>query len=244
MRGMTKFRVAPRPDDQQEHPETHEDVLGCHVGREAGEGGVRQWASPVRKLAAVFNSGGVIPGRRNRLSWTACRAGHRKIQEIRIAAGSGDSARVFREGKSGGGKGFCRCSPPLFSGGWCWRGSAPAPLNLNRGRNGNLPQTPRLPFSSSPAPSRTSGPRRPARYGACEALPLGQFWKGEDRFPGRRRVAYAGATERGLSFYVHLLDSDIFSRATGDEQKMPALGDVVESSSRPAANGPTTGKST
>ncbi len=90
------------------------------------------------------------------------------------------------------------------------------------------PPNPSIAAQQLSGPLEDFGARRPARYRACEPLPLGQFWEGEDRFPEEAGVAYAGATGRGLSFYVHLLDSDIFSRATGDEQKMPALGDVVE----------------
>ena len=124
------------------------------------------------------------------------------------------------------------------SGGCCWRGSAPATINLCRGRNGNLLPNPSIAAQQLSGPLEDFGARRPARYRACEPLPLGQFWEGEDRFPEEAGVAYAGATGRGLSFYVHLLDSDIFSRATGDEQKMPALGDVVEIFVKPGSGRP------
>ncbi len=68
----------------------------------------------------------------------------------------------------------------------------------------------------------------PDKYGSCEPLQLRQFWNGPDLLPSETGLAYVGATEQGLSFYAYLHDSDIFSRATADDQKMWTLGDVVE----------------
>ena len=46
--------------------------------------------------------------------------------------------------------------------------------------------------------------------------------------PNEAGLALVGAEELGLSFYVQFQDSDIFSTATGDNQKMWTLGDVAE----------------
>ena len=72
------------------------------------------------------------------------------------------------------------------------------------------------------------GAIRPDKYRACSPLQFRQFWRGKDALPSEAGVAYVGATEHGLSLYVHLHDSDIFSHATADNQKMWFLGDVAE----------------
>ena len=72
------------------------------------------------------------------------------------------------------------------------------------------------------------GAERPEKYRTCEALLLRRFWEGSNALPDESGCAYVGAAEEGLSFYVLYKDSDIFSTATGDNQKMWTLGDVAE----------------
>lgn len=72
------------------------------------------------------------------------------------------------------------------------------------------------------------GAAHPHKYSACQALPLRRFWDGPDALPQESGTAYIGAAQEGLSFYVLLEDSDIFSTATGDDQRMWTLGDVAE----------------
>ena len=72
------------------------------------------------------------------------------------------------------------------------------------------------------------GADRPEKYRGCEALQLQCFWEGTQALPEESGRAYVGAAEEGLSFYVLFEDSDIFSTATGDNQKMWTLGDVAE----------------
>jgi len=72
------------------------------------------------------------------------------------------------------------------------------------------------------------GVDRPEKYGACVSLPLRQFWRGLEVMPAESGIASIGAAAEGLSFYACLQDSDIFSTATGDNQKMWTLGDVAE----------------
>ena len=66
----------------------------------------------------------------------------------------------------------------------------------------------------------------PAKYGACRPLPLRQHWDGA--LPGEEGVARIGATPGGLSVHVRFVDSDIFSTATANQQRMWTLGDVAE----------------
>ena len=181
----------------------------------------------VRKLAVIFNSGGVYSTPVKPLILDGMQGGTPNNQGNPHCRGSGDSAR-FPGGEKGPRKGFLpmQRSPVLRWMVLAWFCTCPA--QSEQGQERESPPDPSIAVQQLSGPLEDFGARRPARYGACEALPLGQFWKGEDRFPEEAGVAYAGATGRGLSFYVHLLDSDIFSRATGDEQKMPALGDVAE----------------
>lgn len=66
----------------------------------------------------------------------------------------------------------------------------------------------------------------PAKYADAALLPLRQHWS--DSMPEEGGVARIGATKAGLSVYTRFEDSDIFSTATADQQRMWTLGDVVE----------------
>ena len=68
----------------------------------------------------------------------------------------------------------------------------------------------------------------PTKYAACDPLPLRQQWNGADALPKEEGVARIGATTMGLSVYIRYEDSDIFSTATANQQRMWQLGDVVE----------------
>ena len=72
------------------------------------------------------------------------------------------------------------------------------------------------------------GAAQPDKYRACPPLPFRRWWEGPDQMPAEAAVAYVGASDAGLCFYACLQDSDIFSRATGDNQRMWTLGDVAE----------------
>ena len=180
----------------------------------------------VRKLAAIFNSGGVSSTPAKPLILDGMQGGTPNNPGNPHRRGSGNSP-LFPGREKGPRKGFLpmQRSPVLrwmLLAGLCTCHDQPV-----QGQR-ESPPVPSIAVQQLSRALEDFGGPRPVRYRACEALPLGQFWKGEDRFPEEAGVAYAGATGQGLSFYVHLLDSDIFSRATGDEQKMPALGDVVE----------------
>ena len=68
----------------------------------------------------------------------------------------------------------------------------------------------------------------PAKYAACRPLPLRQYWVAANILPREAGVARIGASSKGLSVHVRYEDSDIFSTATANQQRMWQLGDVVE----------------
>jgi hypothetical protein len=68
----------------------------------------------------------------------------------------------------------------------------------------------------------------PEKYATCPPLPLRQHWDGADEMPQEAGVARIGASSAGLSVHVRYEDSDIFSTATANQQRMWQLGDVVE----------------
>jgi hypothetical protein len=72
------------------------------------------------------------------------------------------------------------------------------------------------------------GGAQPDKYAGCTPLQFRQGWVGPLAAPQEGGVAYVGRALEGLCFYTCLQDSDIFSRATADDQKMWTLGDVVE----------------
>ena len=80
------------------------------------------------------------------------------------------------------------------------------------------------------------GVDHPMRYKCCTPLPLRQFRHGPKKFPSEDGTAYVGATEEFLVFYACFQDSDIFSHATDDNQKMWELGDVAEFFIKPENN--------
>lgn len=85
------------------------------------------------------------------------------------------------------------------------------------------------PSVSCPAVSGDAGDLAaspPAKYAACPRLPLRRHW--EAALPREAGSARIGAAAEGLSFYVDFQDSDIFSTATADQQRMWTLGDVAE----------------
>lgn len=74
----------------------------------------------------------------------------------------------------------------------------------------------------------TLGTELPDKYRHCPPQRLGQFWHGTEAMPTEGASAYIGANRDGLCFYVKLEDSDIFSTATADNQRMWTLGDTLE----------------
>ena len=72
------------------------------------------------------------------------------------------------------------------------------------------------------------GVEQPAKYRNSALLPLRQYWVGPEVMPAEKGSACVGAAQEGLCFYTCYTDSDIFSTATADNQKMWTLGDVAE----------------
>jgi len=62
----------------------------------------------------------------------------------------------------------------------------------------------------------------------CKPLSLRRFWDGPKALPVEAGTACVGAADEGLAYFVTYQDSDIFSEATADQQKMWTLGDVAE----------------
>ena len=76
--------------------------------------------------------------------------------------------------------------------------------------------------SSIPCGDATNG------FDSCPELSLRRFWEGPEALPVEAGSTRVGATDEGLAFLVRFEDSDIFSEATADQQKMWTLGDVAE----------------
>ena len=87
-------------------------------------------------------------------------------------------------------------------------------------------------------PMADFGGAQPGKYIGCPPLRLRQHWAGPQAVPREGGVAYAGCASEGLCFYACLQDSDIFSRATADDQRMWTLGDVVEFFVKPGRQRP------
>ena len=79
------------------------------------------------------------------------------------------------------------------------------------------------------------GAEHPEKYRESALLPLRRYWEGPEVFPAEKGSALVGAAEEGLSFYTCFTDSDIFSTATADNQRMWTLGDVAEFFVKPGA---------
>ena len=79
------------------------------------------------------------------------------------------------------------------------------------------------------------GAEHPEKYRESALLPLRRYWEGPEAFPAEKGSALVGAAEDGLSFYTCFTDSDIFSKATADNQRMWTLGDVAEFFVKPGA---------
>lgn len=72
------------------------------------------------------------------------------------------------------------------------------------------------------------GAEHPEKYRESSLLAMRRYWEGPDAYPAEKGSALVGAAEEGLSFYACFTDSDIFSNATADNQRMWTLGDVAE----------------
>ena len=76
--------------------------------------------------------------------------------------------------------------------------------------------------------ARDFGVEQPEKYRASEPLQLMQWWKGAGHMPDEGGVSYVGFNSDGLCFYVCLKDSNIYTQARSDNEKLWTLGDVVE----------------
>ena len=72
------------------------------------------------------------------------------------------------------------------------------------------------------------GSERSAKYADCQALILRQNWLGPECLPKENAVAYVGREESAITFYVRMEDSQIYTEARKDDDKMWSLGDTVE----------------
>ena len=95
----------------------------------------------------------------------------------------------------------------------------------DRTKEGNMNTLHAPVISDEPADLATDPP---SKYADCQPLPLRQHWSGAEGLPREAGVARLGATPAGLSVHVRYEDSDIFSTATANQQRMWTLGDVVE----------------
>lgn len=87
-------------------------------------------------------------------------------------------------------------------------------------------------------PDDTTNLPLPQKYAACPPQSLRRSWEGPDALPTEPGVARIGASSQGLCVYVEYEDSDIFSEAKADQQKMWTLGDVAEVFVKPGLDRP------
>jgi hypothetical protein len=66
------------------------------------------------------------------------------------------------------------------------------------------------------------------RYAGCQAVALRQYWESPTAFPKEPALARIGWNSFGLCAYVELVDNDIFTNATADNQRFWELGDTCE----------------
>ena len=84
--------------------------------------------------------------------------------------------------------------------------------------------------------ARDFGVEQPGKYRASEPLPLMQWWRGAGHMPDEGGLSYVGFNSDGLCFYACLEDSDIYTQARSDNEKLWTLGDVVEFFVKPGEN--------
>jgi hypothetical protein len=75
---------------------------------------------------------------------------------------------------------------------------------------------------------RDFGAEHPEKYRASEPLQLMQWWEDAGHMPDESGVSYVGYSSDGLCFYACLEDSNIYTQARSDNEKLWTLGDVVE----------------
>lgn len=99
---------------------------------------------------------------------------------------------------------------------------------------------PRTAIACSPVSGvlANSDQQTPAWYADCVELSLGCFWEGAQSLPIESGTVRVGSAPEGLAFYLSYQDSDIFSEATADQQKMWTLGDVAELFIKPGTDRP------
>ena len=76
-----------------------------------------------------------------------------------------------------------------------------------------LPQT-------SPLSAEELGQVIPAIYGRSPVLPLYQWWEAPWQLPQEHAKARCGFTPTHLCFYLYMVDADVISYATANDQKM------------------------
>ena len=76
------------------------------------------------------------------------------------------------------------------------------------------------------------------RYADCQAMPLRQHWISATAMPREGAQAWAGWNAFGLCLYAEMVDSDIFTKGTADNQPFWELGDTCEFFIKPGAEQP------
>eukprot|EP01052_Picozoa_sp_SAG31_P003283 SAG31_NODE_125_length_23649_cov_7.156202_1_plen_383_part_00 len=76
--------------------------------------------------------------------------------------------------------------------------------------------------------SDTIGSVIPAIYGRSPVLPLYQWWLHPWKLPDEHAKARCGFTTTHLCFYLYMVDSDVISYSTANNEKMWQLGDCIE----------------
>lgn len=73
---------------------------------------------------------------------------------------------------------------------------------------------------NTPLSSPELGQVIPAMYGRSPVLPLYQWWIAPWQLPQEHAKARCGFTSTHLCFYLYMVDGDVISYATANDQKM------------------------
>ena len=74
--------------------------------------------------------------------------------------------------------------------------------------------------ANQPLSAEELGEVIPTIYGRSPVLPLYQWWEAPWQLPQEHAKARCGFTPTHLCFYLYMVDGDVISYATADDQKM------------------------
>lgn len=74
--------------------------------------------------------------------------------------------------------------------------------------------------ANQPLSAEELGQVIPTIYGRSPVLPLYQWWEAPWQLPQEHAKARCGFTPTHLCFYLYMVDGDVISYATADDQKM------------------------